>query len=88
MNCRTVPAPAFAWCARPASAAAIRAPAAEVGHHFVDHATVTNVLAAAKAGETHAHLPKYVDYDTYVADGGYKLLEPPALRRDDARKTF
>src|SRR3981081_764851 len=32
------------------------APAAEVGHHFVDHATVANVLAAAKAGETHAHL--------------------------------
>ena len=50
------------------------APAAEVGHHFVDHATVANVLAAAKAGETHAHLPKYVDYDAYVAGGGYALL--------------
>src|SRR5277367_6250671 len=37
------------------------APAAEVGHHFVDHATVANVLAAAEAGDTHAHLPKYVD---------------------------
>src|SRR6201747_684348 len=37
------------------------APAAEVGHHFVDHATVTNVLAAAKGGDTHAHLPQYVD---------------------------
>src|SRR6202171_2180065 len=46
------------------------APAAEVGHHFVDHATVTNVLAAAKARETHAHLPNYVDYDSYVAGGG------------------
>src|ERR1700674_418473 len=33
------------------------APAAEVGHHFVDRATVANVLAAAKAGQTHAHLP-------------------------------
>src|SRR5216110_2666309 len=50
------------------------APAAEVGHNFVDGATVGNVLAAAKAGDTHAHLPKYVDYDAYVADGGYKLL--------------
>src|SRR5947207_11783495 len=39
------------------------APAAEVGHHFVDHATVSNVLAAVKAGETHAHLPDYVGYD-------------------------
>src|SRR5438477_2474701 len=51
------------------------APAAEVGHHFVDHATVSNVLAAAKAGDTHAHLPDYVGYDKYVAGGGYKLLD-------------
>ncbi|RXG90987.1 NADH-ubiquinone oxidoreductase-F iron-sulfur binding region domain-containing protein [Bradyrhizobium zhanjiangense] len=50
------------------------APAAEVGHNFVDHATVANVMAAAKAGDTHAHLPKYIDYDAYVAGGGYKLL--------------
>jgi NADH:ubiquinone oxidoreductase subunit F (NADH-binding)/NADH:ubiquinone oxidoreductase subunit E len=50
------------------------APAAEVGHHFVDHASVAGVLAAAKGGDTHAHLPDYVDYDAYVADGGYTLL--------------
>jgi formate dehydrogenase len=50
------------------------APAAEVGHNFVDHATVDNVLAAAKAGDTHAHLPHYTDYDAYLAGGGYKLL--------------
>src|ERR1700688_4555075 len=42
------------------------APAAEVGHNFVDHATVANVLAAAKGGDAHAHLPDYVDYDAYV----------------------
>src|SRR6202034_718287 len=50
------------------------APTAEVGHNFVDHATVSNVLAAAQAGDTHAHLPDYVDFDAYVAGGGYKLL--------------
>src|SRR5476651_681822 len=50
------------------------APAAGVGHHFVDHASVTSVLAAAKAGDTHAHLPDYVDYDAYVKAGGYALL--------------
>ncbi|WP_448041420.1 NADH-ubiquinone oxidoreductase-F iron-sulfur binding region domain-containing protein [Bradyrhizobium liaoningense] len=50
------------------------APAAEVGHNFVDHATVNNVMATAKAGDTHAHLPEYVDYDAYVAGGGYRLL--------------
>src|SRR5215211_7741562 len=67
------------------------APAAEVGHHFVDHATVTNVLAAAKAGETHAHLPEYVDYDAYVADGGYKLLNrlrSGAMMKEDLLKSL
>jgi NADH:ubiquinone oxidoreductase subunit F (NADH-binding)/NADH:ubiquinone oxidoreductase subunit E len=51
------------------------APAAEVGHHFVDHASAQSVLAAAKGGDTHAHLPDYVDYDAYVAGGGYALLK-------------
>ena len=51
------------------------APAAEVGHHFVDHANAKTVLAAVKGGETHAHLPKYVEYDEYVAKGGYALLK-------------
>lgn len=50
------------------------APAAEVGHNFVDHASVESILATAKGGDTHAHLPKYIDYDAYVADGGYTLL--------------
>src|SRR3984893_7290334 len=39
------------------------APAAEVGHNFVDHATVANVLATAKAGDTHVQLPDYIGYD-------------------------
>jgi formate dehydrogenase len=51
------------------------APAAEVGHHFVDHAGVASVLAAANGGDTHAHLPDYIGYDTYVAGGGYTLLQ-------------
>jgi formate dehydrogenase len=50
------------------------APAVEVGHHFVDHASVNSVFAAAKGGDTHAHLPDYVGYDAYVAAGGYQLL--------------
>jgi formate dehydrogenase beta subunit len=51
------------------------APAAEVGHHFVDHASAESVLAAVKGGDIHAHLPDYVDYDAYVANGGYALLK-------------
>src|SRR5438445_6211655 len=42
------------------------APAAEVGHNFIDHATVETVLAAAKARETHPYILDYVDYHTYV----------------------
>src|SRR6478735_2259609 len=60
------------------------APAAEIGHHFVDHASVASVLAAAKGGDTHAHLPDYVDYDAYVAGGGYTLLK--RLRSGDLAK--
>lgn len=51
------------------------APAAEVGHHFIDHATTASVLAAANNSDIHAHLPDYVDYDAYIAGGGYGLLE-------------
>ncbi len=51
------------------------APVAEVGHHFVDRATPATVIAAAKEGDTHAHIPAYVAYDDYIAQGGYGLLK-------------
>jgi formate dehydrogenase len=51
------------------------APAAEVGHNFIDHATVANVLTAAKAGDAHAYVPEHIEYAAYVAAGGYRLLE-------------
>src|SRR3954462_8205637 len=50
------------------------APTPEVGHNFIDHATPDSVLAVARRGDTHAHLPDYVGYDAYVANGGYALL--------------
>src|SRR6201992_1391710 len=67
------------------------APAAEVGHNFVDHATAESVLAAAKGGDTHAHLPAYVDFDAYVAGGGYQLLtrlRSGALPKEDLLKSL
>ncbi|OSI41966.1 NAD(P)H-dependent oxidoreductase subunit E, partial [Bradyrhizobium canariense] len=67
------------------------APAADVGHHFVDHASVESVLAAAKSGDTHAHLPKYVNYDAYVAKGGYALLNKlrsGAMTKEDLLKAL
>jgi formate dehydrogenase beta subunit len=51
------------------------APAAEVGHNFVDHASTASVLAAAKSGKTRTDVPNYIGYDAYVAGGGYKLLQ-------------
>src|ERR1700732_2451567 len=67
------------------------APAAEVGHNFVDHASVASVLAAAEGGDTHAHLPDYIDYDAYVAAGGYALLQrlrSGKLPREDLLKAL
>ncbi|MFJ5487094.1 NAD(P)H-dependent oxidoreductase subunit E [Hansschlegelia beijingensis] len=50
------------------------APAVEVGHNFLHRATPESVAAAVAAGDTHAHVPDYVDYDAYVRDGGYATL--------------
>jgi formate dehydrogenase beta subunit len=67
------------------------APAAEVGHNFVDHASVASVLAAATQGDTHVHLPEAIGYDAYVAGGGYRLLErlrSGALGKEDVLKAL
>ncbi len=50
------------------------APVAEVGHHYVDHATRDKVARAVRAGHVHADVPDPVDFERYVADGGYQLL--------------
>jgi formate dehydrogenase len=50
------------------------APAVEIGHHFVQHADVAKVRSAIGHGDTHPHLTDYVDYDQYVASGGYATL--------------
>ncbi len=51
------------------------APAVEVGHHHVDHATVEKVAALARKGETHPDIPKYADLAVYAASGGYEILK-------------
>ncbi len=50
------------------------APVAELGHNHIDHATPESVLAAVRAGDTHAHLPNYEGLDAYRAAGGYEKL--------------
>ena len=63
---RVVRAPCVGFCDS--------APVAEVGHRYVLNATTPEVLATASRGEIDPIIPSYVDYDAYVRDGGYKLL--------------
>jgi formate dehydrogenase beta subunit len=50
------------------------APAVEVGHHHVDHATADKVLELAERGETHPAVPAYQDFAAYEQIGGYTVL--------------
>jgi formate dehydrogenase beta subunit len=50
------------------------APVAAIGHALHEHASVESVTNAVSAGETHPHIPAYIDFDRYRAEGGYKLL--------------
>ncbi len=52
-----------------------QAPAVEVGHHFLHKADIAAVKQAVAAGDTHPHIPDYIDYDQYRAGGGYQLLD-------------
>jgi formate dehydrogenase beta subunit len=51
-----------------------QAPAVEVGHHFLHRADRRTVEAAILAGDTHPHIPDYVDHEAYAAADGYALL--------------
>jgi formate dehydrogenase len=51
-----------------------KAPVAEVGHNHLMDASTSSVIAAVRAGQTQHQVPDYIDYDAYVAEGGYRLL--------------
>ena len=51
------------------------APACEVGHRHVDHATFAKVKEAALDHATEPHIPAYSTFDAYRAQGGYSVLE-------------
>ncbi len=53
-----------------------QAPVVEVGHHFLHHADPAAVAEALARDDTHPHMPdNTIDYDAYVAAGGYRLLD-------------
>jgi NADH:ubiquinone oxidoreductase subunit F (NADH-binding)/NADH:ubiquinone oxidoreductase subunit E len=51
-----------------------RAPVAEVGHNHLMDTSTGAVLAAIREGRTEHQVPDYIDYESYVASGGYRLL--------------
>ena len=50
------------------------APALEIGHNHIDHASLEKVEAAIANDDTHTHIPDYQALDAYRADGGYSSL--------------
>ena len=50
------------------------APALEVGHLHIAHATVAKVKQAVAAGTVDAVVPAYIDFAAYKSTGGYKVL--------------
>ena len=50
------------------------APVVEAGHRHIDHATEESIAEAVERGDTHAVVPEYEAFDTYVAGGGYGAL--------------
>jgi len=51
-----------------------RAPVAELGHNHLMDTNSSAVIAALSEGRTEHQVPDYIDYDSYVAQGGYQLL--------------
>ena len=65
-NVRVVRAPCMGRCEC--------APVAEVGHRHVVDADVDKIAAVVEGGAHEPEIPPHVDFDAYVADGGYRLL--------------
>ena len=66
-NVRVVRAPCMGRCEE--------APVVEVGHRHVTRATVESILACIKGPDHSPVIPPYVDFDAYVAGGGYETLK-------------
>ena len=55
------------------------APVIEVGHNHLKGSSSGLVWDAIRDGRTKCQVPDYIDYSTYVAEGGYKLLRECVL---------
>jgi len=52
-----------------------QAPVAVVHQHEMGHASVDQVMQAVQAKAIEAVVPDYIDFNAYVAEGGYELLK-------------
>ena len=65
-----------------------QAPVAVVHQNPVPHATPESVAAAVSAKQTHQAMTEHVDFDAYVADGGYRLLADLHTGKADAEQVL
>lgn len=65
-----------------------QAPVAVVHQNPVPHATPELVAAAVSAKQTHQAMTEHVDFDAYVADGGYRLLADLHTGKADAEQVL
>jgi len=64
---KVIPAPCVGRCEQ--------APVAVVHQHEMGHASADQVIQAVQAKAIEAVVPDYIDFNAYVADGGYELLQ-------------
>ena len=65
-----------------------QAPVAVVHQNPVPHATPELVAAAVSAKQTHQAMTEHVDFEAYVADGGYRLLADLHTGKADAEQVL
>lgn len=64
---RIVQAPCMGRCAK--------APVSQVGQNHIAHASAGSVTEAIHDGNTKCIIPNFIDYDSYLKQGGYRLLQ-------------
>lgn len=66
VNVKVAAAPCMGRCEQ--------APVAVVHQHEIGHASAEKVMQAVQSQSVQAVVPDYIDFNAYVADGGYELL--------------
>ena len=60
-----------------------QAPVAVVHQHEMGHASVEQVMQAVQANDIEAVVPDHIDFNAYMAEGGYELLQALAKGQSD-----